>query len=40
MPEDADHEGIKAAYKDGVLEVTMLKRPESKPLKVKVEVEN
>ncbi len=40
MPEDADHEGIKAAYKDGVLEVTMLKRPESKPLKIKVEVEN
>ena len=32
--------GIKAAYKDGVLEVTVPKRPESKPFKIKVEVEN
>jgi HSP20 family protein len=37
MPDDAGHEGIKAAYKDGVLEVTMPKRPESKPVKIKVE---
>lgn len=40
MPEDAAHEGIKAAYRDGVLEITIPKRPESKPFKVKVEVEN
>ncbi len=40
MPEDASHEGIKAAYKDGVLEVTLPKRPESKPFKIKVEFEN
>jgi HSP20 family protein len=40
MPEDASHDGIKAAYKDGVLEVTVPKRPESKPFKIKVEFEN
>ncbi len=40
MPEDASHDGIKAAYKDGVLEVTVPKRPESKPFKIKVEVQN
>jgi len=40
MPDDASHEGIKAAYKDGVLEVTVPKKPESKPFKIKVEVEN
>ena len=40
MPEDASHDGIKAAYKDGVLEVTVPKKPESKPFKIKVEVEN
>lgn len=40
MPEDANHEGIKAAYKDGVLSVTVPKRPESKPVKIKVEFEN
>jgi len=40
MPDDASHDGIKAAYKDGVLEVTVPKRPESKPFKIKVEVEN
>ena len=40
MPDDAGHDGIKAAYKDGVLEVTVPKRPESKPFKIKVEVEN
>src|ERR1700719_4411616 len=31
MPEGASHDGIKAAYKDGVLELTVPKRPESKP---------
>lgn len=40
MPEDASHDGIKAAYRDGVLEVTVPKRPESKPFKIKVEVNN
>ena len=40
MPEDASHDGIKAAYKDGVLEVTLPKRPESKPFKIKVEFDN
>ncbi len=40
MPDDASHDGIKAAYKDGVLEVTLPKRPESKPFKIKVEFEN
>jgi HSP20 family protein len=40
MPDDASHDGIKAAYKDGVLEVTVPKRPETKPFKIKVEVNN
>ncbi|HUO03913.1 MAG TPA: HSP20 family small heat-shock protein [Candidatus Binataceae bacterium] len=40
MPEDANHEGIKASYKDGVLDVTAPKRPESKPVKIKVEVKS
>lgn len=40
LPEDAAHEGIRASYKDGVLSVTVPKRPESKPVKVKIEFEN
>ncbi len=40
MPEDAGHDNIKATYKDGVLNVTLPKRPESKPFKIKVEVQN
>ena len=40
MPEDASAEGIKATYRDGVLEVTVAKKPEAKPTKIKVEVEN
>lgn len=40
MPENARHDGINATYKDGVLEVTVPKRPESKPFKIKVNVEN
>jgi HSP20 family protein len=40
MPDNASHEGIKASYKDGVLEVTVPKRPESKPFKIKVDFEN
>lgn len=40
MPEDASHEGIRATYKDGVLEVTLPKKAESKPFKVKVEFDH
>ncbi len=37
LPDDASREDIKAAYRDGVLEVTVAKRPESRPVKIKVE---
>jgi HSP20 family protein len=40
LPDDAGHDGIHAAYKDGVLEVRVPKRPESKPFKIKVESQN
>jgi HSP20 family protein len=40
MPEDASAEGINATYRDGVLEVTVAKKPEAKPTKIKVDVEN
>ncbi|HUA34547.1 MAG TPA: Hsp20/alpha crystallin family protein [Candidatus Binataceae bacterium] len=40
LPEDATSDGITASYKDGVLEVTVLKKPESKPLKIKVNYQN
>jgi len=40
LPEDARHDEIRAAYKDGVLEVTVPKRPETKPLRIKVEHQN
>lgn len=40
MPEDASAEGIKATYRDGVLEVTVAKKPEAKPTKIKVDVES
>jgi HSP20 family protein len=40
LPEDAGHDQIHAAYKDGVLEVTVPKRPESKPFKIKVDFQN
>jgi HSP20 family protein len=40
LPDDAGHDSIRAAYKDGVLEVTVPKRPESKPFKIKVESQN
>ena len=36
MPEDANEEGIQAAYRDGVLEVTIPKKPETKPRKIKI----
>ena len=40
MPEDASAEAIKATYRDGVLEVTVAKKPEAKPTRIKVNVEN
>lgn len=40
MPEDASADGIKATYRDGVLEVTVAKKPEAKPTRIKVNVEN
>ncbi|MGO9607197.1 MAG: Hsp20/alpha crystallin family protein [Candidatus Binataceae bacterium] len=36
LPLDASHDGIRAAYTDGVLELTVEKRPESKPVKIQV----
>lgn len=36
LPQDADAERISAAFKDGVLEVTIAKRPESKPKQIVV----
>jgi HSP20 family protein len=40
LPEDARHDDIQAAYRDGVLELTVGKRPEAKPVRVKVEYQN
>jgi HSP20 family protein len=37
LPEDASHEASKATYRDGILSVMVPKRPESKPLRIKVE---
>ncbi len=37
LPEDASRDNIRASYKEGVLEVTVGKRPEAKAVKVKVE---
>jgi HSP20 family protein len=36
LPEDASTDKVSAAYKDGVLEITVEKRPESKPVKIQV----
>ena len=36
LPEDASHDRIKASYKDGILELTIEKRPESKPVKIQI----
>ena len=36
LPGDAGHDAIKATYKDGVLEVTIAKRPEAKAVKIEV----
>jgi HSP20 family protein len=36
LPEDASAEQVHAAYKDGVLEITIQKRPEKKPVKIQI----
>ena len=36
LPPNAAPDGIRAAYTDGVLELTVDQRPESKPVKVQV----
>ena len=38
LPLNASRDGIRAAYTDGVLELTVDKRPESKPVKIQVRV--
>ena len=40
LPGDVGNDAIKAAYKDGVLEVTMAKRPEAKAARVEVAYNN
>jgi HSP20 family protein len=36
LPKDASHDQIHASYKDGVLEVTVEKRPETRPVKIQI----
>lgn len=36
LPKDADREAIKATLKDGVLNLTISKKPEAKPLSIKI----
>ena len=36
MPEDALTDGINATYRDGILDVRVPKKPETKPLRIKV----
>ncbi len=36
MPEDALTDGISATYRDGILDVRVPKKPETKPLRIKV----
>jgi HSP20 family protein len=36
LPEDACPDKVQATYKDGILTVTVEKRPESKPVKIQV----
>jgi HSP20 family protein len=40
LPADVGHDTIKAAYRDGVLEVTIAKRPEAKAARVEVAYSN
>ncbi len=39
LPDNVDVEGIKAKYKDGVLTISLPKRPESKPKEIPIESE-
>ncbi len=36
LPNDASHDKIEASYRDGVLEVTVEKKPESKSAKIQI----
>jgi HSP20 family protein len=36
LPKNAGSDRIRASYKDGVLEVTVEKRPETKPVKIQI----
>jgi HSP20 family protein len=36
LPKDASHENVRASYRDGVLDVTVGKRPEAKPVKIAI----
>jgi HSP20 family protein len=36
LPNDASHDKIQAAYKDGVLEVTVEKKPEARAAKIQI----
>jgi HSP20 family protein len=36
LPNDASYDNIQAGYKDGVLEVTVAKKPEAKSTKIVV----
>ena len=40
LPRDVGNDAIKAAYRDGVLEVTIAKRPEAKAVKIDVAYSN
>jgi HSP20 family protein len=40
LPSDAGHDAIKAAYKNGVLDVTIAKRPEAKAVRIEVAYSN
>jgi HSP20 family protein len=40
LPSDVGRDAVKAAYKDGVLEVTIAKLPEAKAVKVEVAYSN
>jgi HSP20 family protein len=39
LPEDALTDGISASYRDGILNVRVPKKPEAKPLRIKVNAE-
>jgi len=40
LPGDIGHDAINAAYKDGVLEVTIMKQPEAKAVRITVAYNN